>query len=204
MARIQNKVYQRNLMLSMAVYVAVVLLVWPLARTTPSLPLKVLCALAPVVPLLAAIWLMARRILNSDELEQRTHLVGLGVAAVVVALFSLVAGFLATAKLLSLGTCAALLMWIFPVLMLSYGLARWWVARRYGISAGCGDEDESFPKYLRILSAAGLLAICVVWGYFKPIDSFSLGLLSGMCAGLIVVGVLMGLMRWSRRREQRE
>ncbi|MGA9334634.1 MAG: hypothetical protein WBV39_10195 [Rudaea sp.] len=204
MTRIQNKGYQRNFMLAMAAYLIVVLLVWPLARTTLSLPLKVLYALAPILPLGFAIWFMARRIFFSDELEQRTHLVGLGVASVVVALFSLVGGFLATAKLLSLEACANLLLWIFPVLMMSYGLARWWVARHYGIDAGCSDEDEAFPAYLRLLSAAGLLAICAVWGYFKSIDGFHLGLLSGMCAGLATAGALMGLLRWRRRRASQQ
>ena len=113
MARIQHKSFQRNFMLAMAAYLIVVLLVWPLARTVASLPLKVLCALAPMVPLVVAIGIMARRILHSDELEQRTHLVGLSVASVVVAVFSMVGGFLATAKLLSLDTCANLLLWIF-------------------------------------------------------------------------------------------
>ncbi|HET8942760.1 MAG TPA: hypothetical protein VFN13_12320 [Rudaea sp.] len=204
MTRIKYKSFQRNFLLAMLAYLVVVLLVWPLARTVPSLPLKVLCALAPIVPLAVAMGLMARRILHSDELEQRTHLVGLGVASGVVALFSTVGGFLASAKLLSLDACANLLLWLFPVLMVSYGVARLWVARRYGIAAGCDDEDETFPTYQRLLGAAGLLGICTAWGYYKSIDSFHLGLLSGTCAGLAVSGALLGLLHWRRRRGSHE
>ena len=202
--RTQRKSYQRNSMMAMAAYMLVVLLIWPLARTTPSLPLKFLCALAPVLPLIWAIWLMARRIWNSDELEQRTHLVGLGVASIVVALFSMVGGFLATAKLLSRDACADLLLWIFPILMMSYGIARWRVARQYGLDVGCSGEDEGFPKYLFLLSAAAILAILAVWGYFKPIDNFRLGLVCGMAAVLAVAGIVFGLLRWRRNRESHQ
>ncbi len=200
--RIQKKTYQRDIMFAMAVYMIVVLLIWPMARTASSLPLKILFALAPLVPLIYAIWLMARRIRLSDELEQRTHLVGLGVATIVASIFSLVGGFLANAKLLSLDACAEMLLWVFPVLMISYGIAHFWVRRRYGLDGGC-DDDESFPVYLRLLSAAALLGILTVWGYLRPIDSFRLGLLSGMTAGLAAVGLVLGVRRWLRRHEPR-
>ncbi len=204
MIRTRNKHYQRNVMLAMFAYVAVMLLIWPLGRTTPSMPLKFGIALTPLVPLVYVIWQMARRIWGSDELEQRTHLVGLGVATAAVAVFSLVGGFLATAKLLSRDSCAALLMWVFPVLVFSYGAARWWVARQYGIQAGCDDDDSAFPMYQRMLAAAALIGVVAVWAFFRGIDSFRLGLLSGMAAGLIAVGAVLAVRRWLRRHEPRE
>ena len=202
MARIQNKGYQRSLMLAMAAYMIVVLLIWPMARTTPSLLLKIVFALAPLVPLTWAIWLMAKRIWLSDELEQRTHLVGLGVATIVVSVFSLVGGFLANAKLLSQDASAELLLWVFPILLASYGIAQIRVRRHYGL--GACSNDESFPTYLRLLSVAVLLAILTVWGYFRPIDNVRLGLLAGMTTGVGVVALIMGVRRFMRRHEQHE
>lgn len=204
MNRLDNATYQRNVLLAMAVYVVVLLAIWPLARTTAAMPLKVVYALAPLPPLIYAIWLMARRIRDSDELEQRTHLIGLGVASIVVSIFSLIGGLLATARVLSLDACAALLFWVFPILMLSYGAARWWVARQYGSDGQCDDGSDTFPLYLRLFSAAALLALVTVWAYFKHADSFRLGMLTGMTTGLALIGAFAGLRRWMRRRERRE
>lgn len=201
-SRNRKRHFQRNFMLAMIAYVFVVLLAWPMARSTTSLSLKVLLALSPMVPLTIAIWFMARRIWHSDELEQRTHLLALGVATIVVSIFSMVGGFLATAKVFSLDTCAELLMWVFPVLMMSYGVAHWWVGRHYGLEHMC-DDDESFPAYLRLLVAAAVLGLLAVWAYFKHIDSARLGLLCGMAAGIGAVGLVMAVNRWMRRNEPR-
>ncbi len=67
MPRLSDKQYQRQSMLAMTAYVAVMLGVWPLVRTVTGLPLKMLLALAPVLPMLYMIGLMARRIRDSDE-----------------------------------------------------------------------------------------------------------------------------------------
>lgn len=196
----RNKNYQRNFMLAMAAYVVVVLVVWPMARTTPQFFLKVLYALTPMLPLSYAIWLMARKIWYSDELEQRTHLVGLGFATIVVSIFSMVGGFLANAKVLSLDACAELLLWVFPVLMMSYGIGQIWVRRQYGLQGMC-DDDDAFPAYQRLLSAGALGGVVSVWAWFKPIDNFRFGLLIGISGGLGAVGLLLGLRRWLRRDE---
>ena len=79
MRRFTEKQYQRQLMIAM------VLLAWPSAKTTGSVPLKLALALLPAALMLYVIGLMARRILHSDELEQRTHLAALGVAIVMLA-----------------------------------------------------------------------------------------------------------------------
>ena len=201
--QIQKKTYERDLMLAMAAYMIVVLLIWPLARTTPSLSLKIVFSLAPLVPLTWAIWLMAKRIWLSDELEQRTHLVGLGVATIVVSVFSLVGGFLANAKLLSQGASAKLLLWVFPILLVSYGIAQIGVRRHYGLDGACSN-DESFPTYLRLLSVAVLLSILTVWGYFRPIDNVRLGLLAGMTTAVGVAALIMSVRRFMRRHERPE
>lgn len=88
MPRITSRRYQRRVMVAMAAYIACMLLAWPLAHTAASLSMKILLALMPVVPMLYVIGAMAQRIRDSDELEQRTHLVALGLATAVVGALS--------------------------------------------------------------------------------------------------------------------
>ncbi len=77
---------------------------------------------------------MAQRVLHSDELEQRIHMDALGVATAIVCVVSMVGGFLAAAHVVVFG--GDVLIWVFPVVCLSYGAGRLLLARRYG-GAGC-------------------------------------------------------------------
>jgi hypothetical protein len=134
MARL-NSAYRRNVLLAMLVYVAVVVLVWPLARTTPAVPLKALLALAPVVPMSVALWIIARHIMRSDELQQRVHLVAMSVATGVVSVASLAGGFLCASGVIALD--GDVLIWVMPALAFVYGVTHLIVGRRYG-GLGCG------------------------------------------------------------------
>ena len=100
MSRFSSNRYNRRVMVAMALYTAFMLLVWPLIQTVHSVPLKVLLAIAPLIPMVYVIALMGQRIRDSDELQQRTHLIGLGMATGVIAVLSLLGGFLAIAKLI--------------------------------------------------------------------------------------------------------
>jgi hypothetical protein len=156
-----------------------------------------LFALLPVVPMIYVIWLLAQRIRASDELEQRTHLIGLGVATGVVAVISLVGGFLAAGRILSLEGAASFLLFIFPLLLLVYTATRAWVARRYGIDALC--DDDGVPLYQKFLVGALVLAAVAVWAYRKGAGDFELGMLAGMAGVLAAGALLFGLRRWRRR-----
>lgn len=196
MSRLSYRQYQRRTMLAMTVYVACMLGVWPLLRSTASVPLQWALALAPVVPMLYVIALMARRIRDSDELEQRTHLLALGAATMVVGALSMIGGFLASAHVVRLD--GTILIWVFPALMLCYGATRWWVARRYGVSLSCEDESR-VPLYLRFLLVAVLLGASA-WWFRRSLDDGSLGTLYGMAAGFAVLGTALGIARWRTRR----
>ena len=135
MPRFTTAQYRRQVYGLMLAYVACMLLVWPQARGAAGLPLKTLLALVPAVPVVAVIWLTARRVMQSDELEQRVHMVALGIASGVVAVLSLIGGFLCAAGVLRLG--GDVLIWVFPLLLVSYSLGRARMARRYG---GAGDD----------------------------------------------------------------
>src|SRR5215469_8596215 len=129
MPRFSQKQYEWRVLAAMALYCAFLLYVWPMVRTTGSYPLKVLIAIAPSLPVIYVLAQLARRIRASDELEQRTHLVALGVATGVVGVLSLMGGFLSSAGVVKID--GSILLWVFPVMMFSYGATRWWVLRGY-------------------------------------------------------------------------
>jgi hypothetical protein len=135
MPRYTRKRYRRHMMLLMAIYVALVLWEWPYARHMGSLPWKVALALVPTLPVIAVICLMTRLVMHADELEQRLYLSALSVATGIVATLSMVGGFLCSAGVFGLD--GDVLIWVFPALCLSYGVAHILFARRYG-GIGCG------------------------------------------------------------------
>lgn len=202
MARLTHRAYDRRIMLAMTVYVAVLLCVWPLAKATGDALPKIGYALAPVPPLFYVIWLMARKILGSDELEQRTHLIGIGVAAGVVSVVGIVSGFLAAAGAMTLEATSVVLMWIFPLMMLTYGAARGYAARQYG--GGACDEDERMPTFLRLLWAATLLALAAAYIYFNQGRQDAAGTMLGMASALAAGAIFFAVRRWLRRRTRSE
>ena len=165
MARLTLRTYDLRLMTAMTVYVVVLLGVWPLAKAASEPLPKIGYALTPALPLFYVIWLMARRILDSDELEQRTHLIGVGIAAAAISVLGLVTGFLAAAGTMTLEATSSVLLWIFPLMMLTYGAARSAAARRYG--GGACDEEQRMPASLRALWVAALLGAAAAYAYFR-------------------------------------
>lgn len=197
MSHFSERQYRHQLSIAMVAYMAAMLLVWPLARTTASVPLKVLLAVLPVLPMLYVIGLMARRIGASDEFEQRVHLVALGAATALLGALSLVGGFLAAAGVLALD--GSVLIWVFPVTMLGYGAARWWLlVRHYGGSAAC-EEGGSLVWRLALIAGLSLMVVVVAW-WRGRLDDFQAGLLCGMAPGLLL---LVALVLWRRRRSRR-
>lgn len=193
-ARLTTRQYQRRMLAATVVYALVMVLAWPLLRETPSLALKVALALLPVLPMLYVIALMAKRVLRSDELEQRTHLLALGVATAVTGALSLVGGFLAIARVAPLGGDA--LIWVFPLLMISYGLARGWIARRYGGDALC-DDDDGMPLHRRLFVAAGLIVAVAALAWWRG-RAFAFGMSAGMAATFALAGIMLMLRRARR------
>lgn len=195
MSRLNQKRYEWQVMAAMAIYVAVLLLVWPMARTATYVPVKWLLALAPVLPMLCLIVLMARRIRDSDELEQRTHLVALGASTAVVGALSLIGGFLATAKVLALD--GTILIWVFPAIMACYGVTRWWAVRHYGGNLSC-DADSGIPTYGRLIMMAVMMGAVGMFSYFRN-DAQTAGIFVGMAAAFTLFAVIKGVGYWRRR-----
>ena len=157
MARMTQKHYEKRLILAMLVYMAVLVADGPLLHATANLPLKALLAVAPVLPMLYVIALMWWRIRDSDELEQRTQLVALGVATALVSALSMVGGFLVTGGVLHLG--GSVLIWVFPVMMAGYGIAYRQVARHYGMGALCTGEGSSWVPWYFALTGVLMAAL---------------------------------------------
>lgn len=124
-----DKRYLRQFVTAMTAYVIIMLTLWPLVRTTESDVLRVVIALIPVVPILFVIRALVRYILDADELVQRLHLEALAIAAGVVAVASLVGGFLASAEVIKID--GAILIWVFPLIAVVFGIVRALGERRY-------------------------------------------------------------------------
>jgi hypothetical protein len=124
------------LVLMVAIYLPLMWLVFPHARDPGSgMVLRASLALLSVSPVIALIWLMALRVMHSDELEQRVELMALSTATGIVTAASLIGGFLVSVQVLQFG--GDILIWVFPSLSLCYSAARWLFGRRYG-GVGCG------------------------------------------------------------------
>lgn len=192
MARLNYRQYRQRMLAAMALYTGFMLLVWPAVPTMASLPLKALLALTPLVPMFYVLALLARRIRDSDELEQRTHLIALGVSTGVTAALSLLGGFLCIAHLVALD--GSVLIWVFPVMMICYGATRWYVGRAYGLDTGCDEGDRATGAQYFVLLGI-IMAVAAAYGWRHGWDDFRVGLLTGMAGALLLGGALKGLLR---------
>jgi hypothetical protein len=192
-----RKRHQIRIMFAMAIYVAVLLAVWPLAKSAAVVWHKAAYALAPVPPILYVIWLMARRVLASDELEQRTHLIGLGVAAGVASVFGIVSGFLAAANVLGPNAAAVALIWVFPLMLIAYSLGQMLAARRYGTSPCI---DEGLPLALRFLFVVVVFAALAAYLYYRKGNLDGAATALGMAVGTGVCALGFTIWRHRRRR----
>lgn len=129
-----RKRYQAAVLVLMAIYVVAIVLLSPHVRDAQGLPAKAALAVAPALPVIGVVWLMTWRVVRSDELEQRVHLIALSVASGVVASLSLIVGFLGAGGVIAPGQDA--LIWVFPSLCAIYGLTRWGMSRHYGKGSG--------------------------------------------------------------------
>jgi hypothetical protein len=195
MRRFSQKQYEWRVLTAMAVYSAFLLYVWPMVRNTGNYPLRVLLGVAPALPVIYVLGQLARRIRASDELEQRTHLIALGVAMGVVGALSLVGGFLSIAGVLTVD--GSILIWVFPVMMFSYGATRWWVLRGYG-GVGCEDEPGAW-SWLRFLLIGGVLMLMAAL-HPRGLSDKGLGFVYGSGIGIFIGGLLVALRQWLRRR----
>lgn len=123
--------YTRALLIAMGAYVVVLMASITLIKTTELAPaLRAAVALAPVLPIAFVLGAMAQYIRQTDEMQQRIELEAVSLATAFVCLLYMAGGFLQTAKVIDL-PAAVPLIWAFPLVCFSYGLAKTYVVTRY-------------------------------------------------------------------------
>lgn len=103
---------------------------WMLKRGIESMPLRALVALLPVVPLALLLRVALRYLREIDELQRRIEIEAIGISALLVSMLYFGGGLLEQAKVISLDA-GAVMIWVFPLIMLFYGIAKFFAARRY-------------------------------------------------------------------------
>ena len=122
--------YYRDMGWAMGAYVAVMLVWKRLLEMVNDTWLRVVVALLPA---LLVVWVMrafVRYVRDSDEMQRRIELESGSVAALLVSAGYMAAGFLQTADLISIPGKVAML-WVFPSLCFTYGIAKVFISRRY-------------------------------------------------------------------------
>ena len=103
---------------------------WMLKRGIDSVALRAAVALLPVLPLLLLLRVALRYLRETDELQRRIEIEAIGIASLLVSMLYFGGGLLVQAKVLSLNT-GAVMIWVFPLIMLFYGIAKFFAVRRY-------------------------------------------------------------------------
>lgn len=122
--------YTREVVVAMLGYVVLLCLSMYLLRGAEGAGLRALIALLPVPPIVLVLRAMVRYIRDVDEMQQRIELEAVSAATAFVSLVYLTGGFLQSAKVIDVPSNVAMI-WVFPLVCLSYGLAKAVVARRY-------------------------------------------------------------------------
>ena len=122
--------YLREFLPAMAAYVVVLMLsIWALIHVEAT-ALRVLLALAPVVPVALAGRAILRFVRDCDELQQKILLEAFALAALALTLGSFSLGLLVSARVLPMRADMALIM-VLPTYCLLYGLFACLARRRY-------------------------------------------------------------------------
>jgi hypothetical protein len=194
--RLLHQRYQREFWPAMAVYIAIMFLLWPLLPRVHDEWLKIALALLPVVPVLFVVRAMVRLALGGDELEQRIHLIGLAIAATVISTLSLAGGFLAAADIIKLD--GSILIWVWPTLVVVYAAGRSWASRRYGSDAEVMCQNGA-AWHWRVLLVA--LAFAAIIGLARhQMSDYQIGMLCGLSAALAAWGLILATAHWRRRQ----
>lgn len=122
--------YLREFMPAMAGYVLTLFFSIWLLKYVDEPGLRALVALLPVPPIGLALRAIIRYIRDVDELQQRIELEAVSFAAAFVSMLYIAGGFLQLAKVIDIPSGVAMI-WVFPMVCFSYGMAKLVVARRY-------------------------------------------------------------------------
>ena len=125
----QTKQYLREFIYSMIAYILTLIPSIMLISFFADYPLNlaiIVAALAPVVPVVFMIYFFLRYLSRIDELQQRIQLLAIGFAAGTTSMLAFSYGFLE-----NVGFPPISLMWVFPVMVVLWGIGLAFISRRY-------------------------------------------------------------------------
>lgn len=122
--------YTRDVLLGMGAYTVLLFVSMLLLRSVEAPALRALIALLPVAPIALVLRAMVHFIRGVDELQQRIEFEAVCIAAALVSFAYMTAGFLQAARVIDVPASAAML-WVFPLVCGTYGIAKAVIARRY-------------------------------------------------------------------------
>jgi hypothetical protein len=123
------KRYFREFIYSMIAYIitlAISLIGLGFLADYPLNTARIITALAPVIPIIFMIFSFLKYLNGIDELQQRIQLQAIGFAAGTTSLLTFSYGFLE-----GVGFPPISLLWVFPVMILLWGLGLAFISRRY-------------------------------------------------------------------------
>ncbi|MGN6381196.1 MAG: hypothetical protein ACTHMK_01215 [Dyella sp.] len=126
-----QKRYLREMLAATIAYVALIML---FAMGIPHLKvaaLRIVLALLPLLPVLAMIRAMVRLLRDEDELERRIDLEAFAIASMLTGFGFFSVGLLLSVNVFTRPPAFLVAILVLPALFGSYGLAKWFVARRY-------------------------------------------------------------------------
>ena len=104
--------------------------IWLVKRGIGPVPLRALVAVLPVLPIALLMRAALRYLREIDELQRRIETEAIGIASLLVALLYFAGGLLQKAKVIDIDAAAAMI-WVFPLLCFTYGIAKMALTRRY-------------------------------------------------------------------------
>ena len=129
--RAVHKRYLREFIPAMTGYTVLIVVSGFLAPKTENLPLRIVLAILPLLPVLLAIRAMVRVLRDQDELERRIDLESFAIAAMATGFGFFSFGLLLLADVGWQVRPGAVAIWVMPCLFASFGIAKLLVSLRY-------------------------------------------------------------------------
>lgn len=129
-----QKRYLREMVAATMAYLALIMLFAFGIPHVKVAALRMVLALLPLLPVLAMIRAMVRLLRDEDELERRIDLEAFAIASMLTGFGFFSVGLLLSVNALTRPPAFLVAILVLPSLFGSYGLAKWFVARRYARS----------------------------------------------------------------------
>lgn len=119
--------YMREFSFSMIAYTVILIAsIYALQNIAMAKPLQIIVALAPAVPVTVVLFAVLRLLKESDELQQRTHLLATTFSAVLTGLITFTYGFLENVGFPKFPTH-----FVLPLIIMLWGISLAWFSKRY-------------------------------------------------------------------------